>query len=185
MNTHAGKHQFSSSKSRQKALNSQSGITLVIGLILLAMLTVVGTIGFRNTTMSERISGNARDRNIAFQAAESAGKEALTAVVANTAAALTSGYYATPLIQGGETSFWTQGDGATAAAAACPTTTPFSWTSCASYASSYAGNKLTAQFVIEIIASPPTASSTTYRITSRSEGGSGNADVVLQTLFTQ
>ena len=75
---------------RLRNLNSaprsrQSGMTLLVGLILLMMLTVVGTIGFRNTTMSERMTGNTVDRNVSFQSAESAGKEALTAIEAGTA----------------------------------------------------------------------------------------------------
>ena len=170
----------------------QSGMTLLVGLILLMMLTVVGTIGFRNTTMSERMTGNSVDRNVSFQSAESAGKEALTAIEAGTAAALTSGYYATPIAQGGTTSFWTQGDGAVVGtAAACATTTAFRWINTAavkcsaSVASIYANNASKAQYVIELLTSVSSGGSTlwTYRVTSRSTGGSGTAEVVLQTNY--
>lgn len=182
---------------RLRNLNSaprsrQSGMTLLVGLILLMMLTVVGTIGFRNTTMSERMTGNTVDRNVSFQSAESAGKEALTAIEAGTAAALASGYYATPIAQGGTTSYWTQGDGtAVGTVAACATTSPFRWINTAavkcsaSVASLYANNASKAQYVIELLTSVSSGGSTlwTYRVTSRSTGGSGTAEVVLQTNY--
>ena len=47
-------------------LTRQRGMTLIVGLILLAMLMVITTIGFRNTTLSERMTGNSFDRNTSF-----------------------------------------------------------------------------------------------------------------------
>jgi type IV pilus assembly protein PilX len=171
----------------------QGGMTLLVGLILLLMLTVIGTIGFRNTTMSERMTGNSVDRAVSFQSAESAGREALTVIEASLFNPTTTiGHYATPTImaQGGTTNFWTQGDGATVAlpAANCATTTPFSWTSCsAPVAAKYTNNSVTATYVIELLTTVPSASTTisTYRVTSRSTGGTGNADVVIQTIYSR
>ncbi|MEN9539370.1 MAG: Type pilus assembly protein PilX C-term, partial [Pseudomonadota bacterium] len=103
-------------------------------------------------------------------------------------AALASGYYATPLAQGGTSSFWTQGDGAAVSAGVCATTTPFSWQSCsASVGTKYSHDNSNAQFVIELLSAVSSGGSTTsnYRITSRSKGGSGNADVVLQTNYSR
>jgi type IV pilus assembly protein PilX len=170
--------------------SDQRGMTLLIGLILLVMLTVIGTIGFRNTTMSERMTGNMLDRNVSFQSAESAGKEALTAIEGGTASTLSPGYFATPLSQGGTTSFWTQGDGAAVANVAnCPTTTPFSWQSCAAQVvTKYANNDSKARYVIELLKQDTSSGTSTvwsYRVTSRSTGGSGNADVVLQTVYVR
>ena len=175
-----------SSRSRQR------GMTLLVGLILLLMLSVLATIGFRNTTLSERMTGNSVDRNVSFQSAESAGKEALQVIESGAFDAATLGHYVAPIGQGGTTNFWTQGEGATVANPAdCPATTPFSWKSCsAAVATAYKFNTTTAtssQYAIErlTVVVGGGSTSTTYRVTSRSTGGSGNADVVLQTIYVR
>ena len=168
----------------------QRGMTLIIGLVLLVMLMAISVIGFRNTTLSERMTGNVVDRNFSFQAAESAGKEALQVIESNGFSAATLGHYATPITSGGTSNFWTQGAGAVVAAANCPTTTPFSWTSCAaSVTDRYLSNSASAQYVIELLKTETYGGSggttvTTYRVSSRSTGGSGNSDVVLQVLYS-
>ncbi len=174
---------------RPVARNPQRGMTLLVGLVLLMMLTVIGTVSFRGTTMTERMTGNTVDRNVSFQSAENAGKEALTQIVAGTASALTGGYYPTPFAQGGTNDFWTGGEGATVAVHAnCAGTTPFSWKSCAqAVATRYTNNASNAQYVIELLTEISSGGSTTrtYRITSRSTGGSGTSDVILQTNFVR
>ncbi|MFA5242199.1 MAG: pilus assembly protein [Sulfuricella sp.] len=54
----------------------QSGAALVTGLIFLVILTLLGVTAMQTSTMEERMSGNARDRNIALQAAEAALRDA-------------------------------------------------------------------------------------------------------------
>jgi type IV pilus assembly protein PilX len=171
---------------------SQNGMTLIIGLILLVMLTVIGLIGFRNTTLSERMTGNAVDRDTSFQSSESSGKEALQLIETpgfDPTSTTTTGYYKVPFDKGAGTAFWTQGDNAsnTSCAQATPT---FSWTNCsASVASKYVVNsvqiKNKAQYAIELLSKVGSAAPYiyTYRVTSRSTGGSGDAEVVLQTLY--
>lgn len=167
----------------------QRGMILLVGLILLLLLTVISTIGFRNTTLSERMTGNAVDRNVSFQSTESAGKEALQVIESSLFNVATTGHYGSPIAQGGTTNFWTQGDGAAVASVAnCPTTTPFSWQSCsASVATKYANNANKAQYAIERLTQVSSGGSTvsTYRVTSRSTGGSGSAEVVLQTIYVR
>lgn len=51
---------------------SQTGATLIISLILLVVLTLLGLSGMQSTVMQERMSNNVRDKNLSFQAAESA-----------------------------------------------------------------------------------------------------------------
>lgn len=182
-------------RNRATSQQGQRGMTLLVGLILLMMLTVVSTIGFRNTTMSERMTGNSVDRNVSFQSAESAGKEALTLIEAGGFSAGTTGHYGAPISQGGTTSFWTKGDGSAAfsslADCTASTTTAFRWiytttsgkVNCAARVSTlYANNASNAQYVIELLTQVVSGTNTvsTYRVTSRSTGGSGNADVVLQ-----
>jgi type IV pilus assembly protein PilX len=49
---------------------SQRGAVLIIGLIMLLLLTVIGLASIRGSDLQERMAGNMRDRNLAFQAAE-------------------------------------------------------------------------------------------------------------------
>jgi type IV pilus assembly protein PilX len=50
----------------------QSGAVLVVGLLLLLVLTLLGVTAMQASTMQERLAGNSRDLNTAFQAAEAA-----------------------------------------------------------------------------------------------------------------
>lgn len=50
----------------------QRGAVLIVALVLLLVLTVLGTSTMLNTTMEERMAGNYRDYNAALEAAESA-----------------------------------------------------------------------------------------------------------------
>lgn len=54
----------------------QSGMVLVISLIILMLLTLIGITGLQTTGLEEKMAGNMRDRNVAFQAAESALRDA-------------------------------------------------------------------------------------------------------------
>jgi len=54
----------------------QTGITLIICMIVLLVITLMGLSSIRDTSMEERMAGNLRNRNLAFQAAESALREA-------------------------------------------------------------------------------------------------------------
>ena len=169
-------------------LRRQRGMTLIVGLVLLVMLMSISMIGFRNTTMSERMTGNMVDRNVSFQSAESAGKEALQVIESNAFSVATLGHYATAFAAGGNTSFWTQGAGGTIAASSCAATTPFNWTSCSSSVTDpYASNFERARYVIERLTVVVSGGSTvsTFRVTSRSTGGSGNAEVVLQVMYVR
>lgn len=58
-------------------LNSQKGVALVTGLIFLVVLTLISVAAIRSTSLEERMAGNARDQNIAFQAAEAAVRDAM------------------------------------------------------------------------------------------------------------
>jgi type IV pilus assembly protein PilX len=62
---------------------TQSGAVLVISLIFLLLLSLVGVTGSQMTSMEEKMSGNSKNHNLAFQAAESAllAGEAATATL--------------------------------------------------------------------------------------------------------
>lgn len=57
---------------RSRGARRQSGAVLVIGLIILVVLTLLGVQGMRTNVAQERMAGNMRERNLAFQAAEAA-----------------------------------------------------------------------------------------------------------------
>jgi type IV pilus assembly protein PilX len=48
----------------------ESGAALIVALIFLLLMTLVSTSSMRTSTMQERMAGNQRDWNLAFQAAE-------------------------------------------------------------------------------------------------------------------
>lgn len=68
------------SQTRAKGLSPtparQRGIALVVSLIFLLVVTLIAVGSIRDTVLEEKMAGNTRDRNIAFQAAESGVREA-------------------------------------------------------------------------------------------------------------
>ncbi len=60
----------------QSVRQSQRGITLIICMIVLLVLTFMGLASIQDTTLEERMAGNLRNSNLAFQAAESALRNA-------------------------------------------------------------------------------------------------------------
>ena len=53
----------------------QSGMALIIGLVILLVMTLLGATAMRSSSMQEKISSNMYERNLSFQAAESALRE--------------------------------------------------------------------------------------------------------------
>lgn len=54
------------------ARRQQKGVVLIMSLVILVLITLVGLSTIRTTTMEEKMAGNSRDRDKAFQAAEAA-----------------------------------------------------------------------------------------------------------------
>ncbi len=50
--------------------SKQTGFVLIVALILLLVLTILGLAAAQSTSIQERMAGNARDKDLAFQAAE-------------------------------------------------------------------------------------------------------------------
>ena len=55
---------------------NQRGVALIIALVLLVTITLLGLSSMRNTGLQERMTANLYDRSLAFQATESALREA-------------------------------------------------------------------------------------------------------------
>ncbi len=78
----------------------QRGVSLVVALILLLIMTLLGLAALRSTTLQEHMSANMIDRTAQFQAAESALRQAeaqLTAGVTIPPSGCASGICATPV----------------------------------------------------------------------------------------
>ena len=56
--------------------NHQQGFVLITGLLVLLMLTVIMLTALRTAALEERMAGNLRNSNVAFQAGESALRDA-------------------------------------------------------------------------------------------------------------
>lgn len=54
----------------------ERGAILITALLLLMVLTILGTSSIQNTVLQERMAGNLNNRNLAFQASEAALREA-------------------------------------------------------------------------------------------------------------
>ena len=63
---------------KNRPLKHQTGVVLVISLIMLVLLTLIGITGTQVTSLEEKMASNTRDQNLAFQAAESALREGET-----------------------------------------------------------------------------------------------------------
>lgn len=62
---------------------NQQGAVLIVGLVLLLLMTIVGLSSISGSNLQELMSGNLRDRNLAFQAAEAGlriGEDAVNGV---------------------------------------------------------------------------------------------------------
>jgi type IV pilus assembly protein PilX len=143
---------------RQRA---QRGATLIITLVMLVLVTLVAVSTIRTSTMDEKMAGNSRDRDKAFQAAEAAVQKCLAEIKAGAP----SGTLLTP---------------------AASTATPH-WEVAANWGN---GNSV-AKTVDASLASQPRcmfealgAGTGSYRVTGRAEGGSSRTEVMLQATYS-
>jgi len=169
--------------------SKQRGVALFISLVLLLVLTIIGVSAVQTTSLEERMARNSHDSVLAFQAAESALREAedfLATSINSTAGfttAGTNGLWRAALYN--EPERWTQAGiwaGATSVEAAVEID----------------GVDEQPRFIIEWVATVQRANNPylqgssyatlfdrieIFRITARGIGGSPNARVVLQSTF--
>ena len=165
---------------------SQSGMVLVISLIMLLLLTLIGVTAMQTTTLEEKMAGNLRDKSLAFQAAESALRAAENslnppAVLPTFTAAGTGGFYL-------DNNPTTPNPIPTASAIL----TDSFWTSNPVARSTVAGlgNGIAAPvYIIQKLAAtwciPPCSGPlpSPYKITVRATGGSSNTVVIVQSIY--
>jgi type IV pilus assembly protein PilX len=176
----------------QGSAASQSGVVLVISLIMLLLLTVIGSTAMQTTSLEEKMAGNLRDKDLAFQAAESALRAAennlLTylnslplTVPLTPNATFTGGFYpSNPTISLADSaisagSFWT-------ANPVAPSTVTTLGNGINAHPPVYIIQKLPA-FCLSPCAIPP-VTLTPYKITVRATGASTNTVVILQSIYT-
>lgn len=180
-------------KKKSNFPKSQQGVVLIVGLIMLLLLTVIGMAAIRGSGLQEQMAGNMRDHNLAFQSAEAAlrsGEEVINGVALPNFDGSVQGYYK-DLNQ----------------ASATFTTRPTSWnaTEWGSRSVQLAANTISQvsqppRYVIERLTvsavslnqggcvdfdcKSKTPDPIYYRITSRGLGGTTDAEVVLQSTFS-
>jgi type IV pilus assembly protein PilX len=161
----------------------QSGAVLVISLIMLLLLTLIATTGMQTSSLEEKMAGNMRDKNLAFQSAESALKAAGSSLPPATSPSVagTGGVYSvTPTPNLNETelvkdSFWTSNPVATSTVTGLGNgiTTPL-----------YIIQDMGMTCTTSTLPCPASDQKQTYRITARATGGSTNAVVILQSIYS-
>ena len=162
----------------------QRGATLVVALIILVVLTLLGVTAMQGATMQERMAGNVRDVNVAFQAAEAAlrdGEDFLSNTVVLPPFNGNNGLYEAPDI--GDPRPWEAAG--------------FNWDSdgrAYSGNEDFGGARVPTYVIEELQVSPqseggdiglglPTPAERLYRVTARGVGGNPNTIVILQTVF--
>jgi type IV pilus assembly protein PilX len=176
-------------KQRIHSLRKQTGVALFISLVMLLVLTIIGVSAVQTTSLEERMARNSRDRLMAFQAAESALRdaEAFLETIVTTA----------PFTDVGTAGLWTIAPFATTARWMQPNI----WTGAGSVVAANAiqGVMTAPRFLIEHAATlvreenayqlddPYTGSASDrieiFRITARGVGGTQNARVLLQSTY--
>jgi len=179
--------------------NRQQGAVLVISLIILLVMTLIGITGMQTTVLEEKMAGNMRDQNLAFQAAESALRNGEMDTGANYS--LTSSFLpscANGLCKPSATAVPVWAD---------PTTTnPVIWSSSTNtiaYASQNVGVGVAPldpivyanppEYIVELLDQPPKVAGQslkgsaipieTFRITARGIGGTTTASTMVQSIY--
>jgi type IV pilus assembly protein PilX len=156
----------------------ERGAVLIVSLVFLLVLTVLGVAALRNTTLEERMAGNLRDANLAFQAAEAALREGEQFLQQATLPAF-AGANGLLLMQddAGQPDFWNN----------------HAWGANSRTAGAVGGTAAAPQFVIEELPALPAEGDSArfgalpevgfYRVTARAVGGTTDAVSILQTTY--
>jgi type IV pilus assembly protein PilX len=179
------------------ATRKQRGITLIMVLIFIVTLSLIAAVAMRGVITGERVVANERDRAIAFQGAESAGRVAIQLISTQN----TSNFHARPIFPlGGNIEHWRTTNALTANSCRVDltqiSTNRYDWTTdwsaaapdCSVKTAETYGNKDEPRFVIEYTSKvyiPVTnRNECWYRVTSRASGLTGEADVILQVMYS-
>jgi type IV pilus assembly protein PilX len=180
-------------QTRRSSAGRQRGAILVTSLLLLLVLTIIGITAMQMTRMQERMAGNTRDMNLAFQGAEATLRDGET---------LIRGQVARPEnCSAAPCDFWEED----AAAVTQLADRAGAWWTANALEYEPDGNRVAVsqdvaelaedpRFVVQAIGWVPDSLTMGhevqpgrdfYQVTGRSTGGSGNATAVLQSTFTR
>jgi len=167
---------------QQSPKQNQAGVVLVISLIMLLLLTLIGITSVQVTSLEEKMAGNVRSQNIAFQSAETALRAAervLTqAVLPDFTASGTNGLYLETATAPDEYDDWSTFN-----------VVSYSDNNLVGVASSpeYIIHKMVASITTSSGSASLDAGGFTenemYRVTARAVGGTTSAVAVLQTIY--
>lgn len=156
----------------------QRGSALIISLVFLLLLTMIGITSIQDSTLQERMAGNERDRNLAFQAAEASLREgeAYLREQSQTFTDSGTGGLLSPDYVGSK-----------------PSEPGYPWATRSRASSSLAGLSAVPRYAIEWLVTQPLGASdqleivpvNSYRITARAVGGSTDAVVLLQATYSR
>jgi type IV pilus assembly protein PilX len=139
---------------RSRLGRSQRGVTLIVALVFLAILALLGVTVAKTTSLEERMSSNTRDRDLAFQAAEAALRQAQ-----NNLATLAAGAPSLDTTAANDAAYWNAYD----------------WSTATSVATSLNGLAAQPQYLVQ-----RRGTSDNYRVTSRGVGANSVTVVILQ-----
>lgn len=169
--------------------HKQRGVTLLMALIFLMVLTLLGVTAAQMMGQEERMAGNARNRDIAFQAAEAAlnaaEKNVATFPAVFPAATIetpgSGGEYTFSLCLPNNQAFW---NGASAKDCKGVAKTGFDWYAADATQTITGVPNVSEQpkYIVEKMSDSGGAKQ--YRVTARGVGGEANAVVILQAIFT-
>lgn len=157
---------------------TQRGVALITGLIFMVVLTLLVVAAMRTTILEEKMAGNARDINLAFQSAEAAlraGEQILNG--ASLPAFASTGSYLTQASR--DDAYWLS---------------THNWTTdSVPYGSVPNGVAVAPSFVVEELASVPIpgfskkagplAETGYFKVTARGVGGNSNTLVLVQSTY--
>jgi len=181
----------------RRIITRQSGASLIVALLFLVVLTVLGLVAVRSSTLQERIAGNDRDRATAFEAAEATLRDAEQDVLDN----LTPGSPFAATCANGL---------CVPATTATPRWNQINWTGANSREYGVASGEgdypiadlaQPPRYIVELLPDIPagagnslninasarssTSGGTAYRITARAWGRRGTTQVMLQTVYVR
>jgi len=177
-------------QTRQK----QQGVTLLMSLIFLIMLSILGLNAAQMSTLEERMSGNTRSRDLAFQAAEAALKHVeqnlasgenirglIPAPADATSGTITAaGLRAINVCLPNSAAYW-NGNGVPDCNG---TTRQYAWSGSTARTPSHTLNQVASQPLYVVERFPNDGTTEKYRATARGVGGDSDAVVILQAMFS-
>lgn len=168
----------------------QRGVALVMALVFLSLLTILGVTAMSTSSLEEKMAANTRDRNLGFQAAETAlwAAETYVAGLASDAAPWadsTKGRYDPSATSNPN---WDSVNWSSSSVVSYPCTpddaTPNVSSSCLSGGRSLLTKVATQpKYIVERMGPTSAANIIMYRITARGTGGTDAARVMLQSTF--